>query len=136
MYVALTRARRRLYLTYAQSRMLHGQTRFHIASRFFQEVPEALMRRINRLRVQARPVPYFTGYGARTPVAAAAPPAAVVQSEPSSPWRIGMNVTHAKFGAGVIVNAEGRGAEARVQVNFRSVGLKWLMLGYAKLAPA
>ena len=136
MYVALTRARRRLYLTFAQSRMLHGQTRFHIASRFFQEIPENLLRRINRLRVQARPIPYFAGYNARTPVAAAAPPAPVVESEPSSPWRIGMNVTHAKFGAGVIVNAEGRGPEARVQVNFRSVGLKWLMLEYAKLAPA
>jgi DNA helicase-2/ATP-dependent DNA helicase PcrA len=52
------------------------------------------------------------------------------------PWRIGQSVTHPRFGAGVIVSAEGRGADARVQVNFRDSGLKWLMLEYAKLSPA
>ena len=52
------------------------------------------------------------------------------------PWRVGQSVVHPKFGAGVIVSAEGRGAEARVQVNFRNAGLKWLMLEYAKLIPA
>ena len=52
------------------------------------------------------------------------------------PWRVGQSVTHARFGAGVIVNAEGRGADARVQVNFKGSGLKWLMLEYAKLVPA
>jgi len=55
---------------------------------------------------------------------------------PDSPWRIGQSVVHATFGAGVIVSAEGRGADARVQVNFRNSGLKWLMLEYAKLIPA
>ncbi|MGE5524557.1 MAG: DNA helicase II [Rhodospirillaceae bacterium] len=134
MYVALTRARRRLYLTLAQSRMLHGQTRFHIASRFFQEIPETLLRRINRVRVQQRAVPYYTGYGQSAPVVEAAAPSAIM--EETTPWRVGQNVTHPKFGAGVIVNAEGRGAEARVQVNFRGAGLKWLMLEYANLAPA
>jgi DNA helicase-2/ATP-dependent DNA helicase PcrA len=134
MYVALTRARRRLYLTLAQSRMLHGQTRFHIASRFFQEIPENLLRRLNRMRVQQRTVPYYTGYGASAPVEEAAVPLAMLEA--SSPWRIGQSVTHPKFGSGVIVNSEGRGAEARVQVNFRGAGLKWLMLEYANLAPA
>jgi DNA helicase-2/ATP-dependent DNA helicase PcrA len=52
------------------------------------------------------------------------------------PWKIGQSVVHATFGAGVIVNAEGRGADARVQVNFRNGGLKWLMLEYAKLISA
>jgi DNA helicase-2/ATP-dependent DNA helicase PcrA len=56
--------------------------------------------------------------------------------EPDSPWRIGQNVVHPKFGAGVIVNAEGRGADARVQVNFRREGTKWLALAYAKLTAA
>jgi len=54
----------------------------------------------------------------------------------TSPWRIGQSVMHAKFGAGVIVSAEGRGAEARVQVNFREHGLKWLVLEFANLAAA
>ena len=124
MYVALTRARRRLYLSLAQSRMLHGQTRYNVASRFFHEIPEALLRRINT-RPRYRDV---GAYGTAAVI--------VDNTQPSMPWRIGQSVMHAKFGAGVIVSAEGRGAEARVQVNFRSTGLKWLMLDYAKLMPA
>ena len=54
----------------------------------------------------------------------------------ASGWRIGQNVMHSKFGTGVIVSAEGRGADARVQVNFRTSGMKWLALEYAKLVPA
>jgi DNA helicase-2/ATP-dependent DNA helicase PcrA len=132
MYVALTRARRRLYLTYTQSRMLHGQTRFNVPSRFFQEIPSDLMRKI---KSAARAAPRF--YGGGRGYAGAVPVQPGLQSSDSGiPWRIGQSVTHAKFGSGVIVSAEGRGADARVQVNFRDSGLKWLMLDYAKLAPA
>jgi DNA helicase-2/ATP-dependent DNA helicase PcrA len=126
MYVALTRARRRLYLSLAQSRMLHGQTRYNVASRFFHEIPEGLLRRIN-----ARP--RYQESSARNTTAISAPHASPLTPHASMPWRIGQSVSHAKFGTGVIVSAEGRGAEARVQVNFRSEGLKWLMLDYAKL---
>ncbi len=138
MYVALTRARRRLYLLLAQSRMLHGQTRYNVPSRFFQELPETLLSRVNHVR-QAQ------GYAhARQPSPAygnARAAARAVSAAPSAlprdfPWRIGQAVTHAKFGAGVIVNAEGGGADARVQVNFRDAGLKWLMLEYARLTAA
>ena len=140
MYVALTRARRRLYLSLAQSRMLHGQTRYNVPSRFFNELPEALLRRINaRPRYQA--TAGYTGSmgnagyagGVASPVA---PYASHLTSHASMPWRIGQSVLHAKFGTGVIVSAEGRGAEARVQVNFRGNGLKWLLLEYANLSPA
>jgi DNA helicase II / ATP-dependent DNA helicase PcrA len=136
MYVALTRARRRLYLSFAQSRMLHGQVRYGIASRFFHEIPEVLMRRVN-----ARPRPSDPG-SPRTGARAASPAAYRQPSPPNAlaasgiPWKIGQTVVHATFGAGVIVSAEGRGAEARVQVNFRNGGPKWLMLEYAKLIPA
>jgi DNA helicase-2/ATP-dependent DNA helicase PcrA len=139
MYVALTRARRRLYLSLAMSRLLHGQTRYGIPSRFFHEIPESLMRRI-------KPAPRARewgagnreqglGSGAGGPVPRS-PFSVPDSSVPDSPWRIGQSVVHATFGAGVIVNAEGRGPEARVQVNFRNGGLKWLMLEYAKLIPA
>ncbi|MDP3715044.1 MAG: 3'-5' exonuclease, partial [Burkholderiales bacterium] len=132
MYVALTRARRRLYLILAQSRMLHGQTRYNVPSRFFQELPEALLTRVNHVRqapIHARhPSPAYGARGAARPGAAS--PSAVPRD---FPWRIGQAVTHVKFGAGVIVSAEGGGADARVQVNFRDSGLKWLMLEYAKL---
>ncbi|MGA0023831.1 MAG: DNA helicase II [Burkholderiales bacterium] len=136
MYVALTRARRRLYLLLAQSRMLHGQTRYNVPSRFFQELPESLLQRINHTR-QA-PVHAFQGtpsYGAARTGTRGTSTAPAMQAQ-NSPWRIGQAVTHAKFGAGVIVSAEGGGADARVQVNFRDSGLKWLMLEYAKLTPA
>ncbi len=134
MYVALTRARRRLYLSFAQNRMLHGQTRYGIASRFFREIPENLMRRIN------------PGYGIRDSGFESGPRggrATIINSHPASrisqpdlPWKVGQSVVHATFGAGVIVSAEGRGPDARVQVNFRNGGLKWLALEYAKLIPA
>lgn len=133
MYVALTRARRRLYLTLAQSRMLHGQTRFSVASRFFQEIPPTLMR---KMKTAWRPAPAPSpSYGGGRTYAGALPTQPALQSA-DSPWRIGQNVVHPKFGAGVIVSAEGRGADARVQVKFRDAGVKWLMLEYARLAPA
>jgi DNA helicase-2/ATP-dependent DNA helicase PcrA len=134
MYVALTRARRRLYLTYAQSRMLHGQTRFNVASRFFQEIPQQLMRKIKGVSRPAQPS-YFGGRGYSGRVAVQ-PKVDMGSIESGLPWRIGQSVVHAKFGPGVIVSSEGRGADARVQINFRDSGLKWLMLEYANLEPA
>ena len=132
MYVAITRARRRLYLTHTQSRMLHGQTRYNVPSRFFQEIPAELMRKI---RGTARVAPGLYG-GGRTYAGGIPVQPAFHGGDSGIPWRIGQSVTHPKFGTGVIVSAEGRGADARVQVNFRDSGLKWLMLEYAKLAPA
>jgi DNA helicase-2/ATP-dependent DNA helicase PcrA len=133
MYVALTRARRRLYLSFAQSRLLHGQTRYGIPSRFFNEIPEALMRRVGA----GFRIPYP---GSRTGATRSAGLASPVTHHSSlalgAPWRVGQSVVHPTFGAGVIVSAEGRGLDARVQVNFRSGGLKWLVLEYAKLLPA
>jgi DNA helicase-2/ATP-dependent DNA helicase PcrA len=125
MYVAITRARRRLYLSYAQSRMLHGQTRYNVASRFLEELPEKLMKKLNA--APARP-------WAPAPFRASSPFSSPAAGDTG--WRVGQNVEHPKFGAGVIVNAEGRGADARVQVNFRNAGLKWLALEYAKLTAA
>jgi len=124
MYVAVTRARQRLYLSHAQSRMLHGQVRYGISSRFLDEIPEALLKRLN-----TRASPGRGGYG-ESPV-----PQAATSSEQknSMPWKIGQAVAHSKFGQGVVVNYEGNANDMRVQVNFGSEGMKWLMLEYAKL---
>ena len=128
MYVAVTRARKRLYLSYAQTRMLHGQTRYSLPSLFLEELPEDLLHKINRAPAH--------GYNAPTAPARAASESPLSGQTSANGLRIGQNVQHAKFGLGVIVSAEGRGAEARVQVNFGAHGMKWLALEYAKLAPA
>jgi DNA helicase-2/ATP-dependent DNA helicase PcrA len=135
MYVALTRARRRLYLSFAQSRMLHGQTRYNIPSRFLQEIPDGLLRWLQPLQKAAS--------GHRASASSGFSPRPSMRIQESGPrdsaaarWRVGQNVVHAKFGAGVILNCEGSGADARVEVKFGRAGSKWLLLEYAKLAPA
>jgi len=126
-YVAITRARRRLYLTHAQSRMLHGQLRYNIASRFLDELPDGLVRWLSPTR---RGVP--PPQDGETEIGATRGEA--MEERPG--WRIGQSVKHARFGLGIIIDAEGRGNDARVQVNFREAGVKWLALEYAKLQPA
>lgn len=122
MYVAVTRARQRLYLSCAQTRMLHGQTRYCTPSGFLEEIPEALLRKLNKAPVTEFRGGLGGGGGGADPVPGG--------------LRIGQTVQHARFGVGVILATEGRGAEARVQVNFGGgVGLKWLALEYAKLTP-
>ncbi len=129
MYVAITRARRRLYVSFAQSRMLHGQTRYNIRSRFLLELPPALLKPVGFSL--ARRDAMHAGSGGR-----GSGDFAGIDVPPASPWRVGQSVMHPKFGRGVIVGAEGRGADARVQVNFQSSGMKWLALEYAKLTAA
>lgn len=126
MYVAVTRARQRLYISYAQSRMLHGQVRYGIPSRFLDEIPEELMKRLNEKPVAKSGQDYN------------AMPNVMSQHQSGSqkqamPWKIGQSVAHAKFGQGVVVSYEGNANDMRVQVNFGREGMKWLALEYAKL---
>jgi DNA helicase II / ATP-dependent DNA helicase PcrA len=121
MYVAVTRARQRLYLSMAQSRLLHGQFRPGIPSRFLDEIPEEITLRLNK----KTPNPIGTRSGSNH---AQAP----LQSN-QYPWKIGQSVVHPKFGTGVIVSYEGNRDDMRVQVNFGREGLKWLALEYARL---
>src|SRR5690606_12487194 len=119
-------ARRRLYLTFAQTRMLHGQTRYHIASRFLDEIPKELVQWMSPQRRRSIDLDGSEWGSAALPMPSGrTPPAA---APPARSWRIGQSVRHAKFGLGVIIDAEGRGHDARVQVNFRDAGLKWLAL--------
>ncbi|HNQ58625.1 MAG: UvrD-helicase domain-containing protein [Burkholderiales bacterium] len=141
MYVAVTRARKRLYVSHAQTRMLHGQTRYNLPSRFFDEIPEELLKWLTpKLARGHAAVPGRLTFSAPgRPAWAAPPPAAVMRrtaEKEAGGFRIGQNVQHAKFGQGVIVNAEGAGSDARVQVNFGREGVKWLALSVAKLTPA
>ncbi|HMJ50335.1 MAG TPA: UvrD-helicase domain-containing protein, partial [Burkholderiales bacterium] len=108
MYVALTRARRRLYLSFSQERMLHGQTRYGIASRFLGEIPIELIKPGNCSLSNETSEPLD---GDLNPAHLETTPPSF-NTEAWSAWRVGQNVLHPKFGAGVIVNAEGRGSDA------------------------
>ena len=133
LYVAITRARRRLYLTFAQSRMLHGQTHYGLASSFLKELPEGLLHWLTP-RFSARKT--FQAGSDETAAYArafASVPREKAPPAPSSLWRIGQRVFHQKFGEGVVTDSEGSGNDGRVQVNFKRAGSKWLALEYAKL---
>jgi DNA helicase II / ATP-dependent DNA helicase PcrA len=119
-YVGMTRAMKTLYVTHAEQRRLHGVDAYAQASRFVREIPEELIEEV-RPRVQvSRPIAVGRFRA----------------EEPAAPgMRLGGRVRHGKFGDGVILNVEGNGAHARVQVNFERQGTKWLMVQYANLEP-
>lgn len=130
MYVAVTRARQRLYLSHAQSRMLHGQVRYGIPSRFLDEIPEELLKRLN-----SKPVAKSGSNRDYNELPAMMSKQQSSNQKNAMPWKIGQQVAHAKFGNGVVVSYEGNANDMRVQVNFGREGLKWLALEFAKLNP-
>ncbi len=152
MYVAITRARQRLYLTFSQTRLLHGQTRYNVRSRWFDELPEQALKWLT-----PRTAAFGSGYAmayqqawargsglgsivgaGRIDNPARSAGAARPTSQGSGPGtllRVGQGVFHNKFGEGVVVTLEGSGADARAQVNFGRHGMKWLALSVAKLTP-
>jgi len=135
MYVAMTRARERLYLSLAQSRMLHGQTRYSLRSRFLEEIPDAHLKWLTpKAHSQARaPLDSF----GRQPTGRIAPRAPRSASHGITVgvqhFRIGQGVRHARFGEGTIINLAGNGQDAQAEIQFREVGPKTLALGVAKL---
>lgn len=143
MYVAITRARRRLYMSFTQQRMLHGQTRFNMKSRFFDELPEESLKWLSP-RVQTN---WFAGRksttawddanfregGVDNQIAKQITQKSTSALGNGTGWRIGETVSHARFGEGVIVNIEGGAGSARAQINFGAAGMKVLDLSVAKL---
>jgi len=120
-YVGITRAMQSLYITHAEQRRLHGSDSYSLPSRFIREIPDECIEEI-RPKVQvSRPL----RSPERRPAARAA--------EPETGIRLGQHVRHGKFGEGVVLNCEGQGAHARVEVNFETAGTKWLVLSYANL---
>ncbi|KJK25842.1 DNA helicase [Burkholderiaceae bacterium 16] len=156
MYVAITRARERLYLSLAQSRVLHGQMRYHVRSRFFEELPDASLKWL---------MPPAQAYGGGTqqrrqqseggwgrdwfkraedvPYSGTQPTGGMdtgngyadAKRQAGAGLRIGQSVFHNKFGEGVITGLEGEGEGARANINFKRHGAKWLVLSVAKLDP-
>jgi DNA helicase II / ATP-dependent DNA helicase PcrA len=131
MYVAITRAKKRLYMSFSQTRMLHGQTRYNMKSRFFDELPDAALKWLSP-KVQ----PHWGGH--KKSAWDDAPETGanhIAQSfdRKDLGWRIGETVAHQKFGEGVIVNLEGSGTNTRAHINFGRHGMKLLDLNIAKL---
>lgn len=126
-YVGITRAMRQLYFTCAETRRLYGSETYNKVSRFVREIPAQLLQEVRMNNSVSRP--YQSNHQ--------------VQSSsmfngaeiPETAFKLGQLVQHPIFGEGVILNFEGSGAQARVQVNFANDGIKWLMVAYAKLQP-
>jgi DNA helicase II / ATP-dependent DNA helicase PcrA len=144
MYVAITRARERLYFSLAQSRMLHGQTRYAMRSRFLAEIPEEHLKWLTPKEGLGDSEPRWKSSGAsgfdpyarqgassRTPVAARTSSSGVTVG--NQQFRVGQGVRHARFGEGTIFGLSGSGLDAQAQIQFRDVGTKTLALGVAKL---
>lgn len=122
-YVGITRARQQLILTCAERRRLHGTDRYNIPSQFLGEIPDALLQEI-RPRVPQAERAYHSAPRATAQAGSIAA---------AAPLRLGARVLHGKFGEGVVINYEGAGSSARVEVRFDDAGSKWLVLAYAKL---
>ncbi|VWD07798.1 UvrD-helicase domain-containing protein [Burkholderia contaminans] len=151
MYVAITRAKERLYLSFAQSRMLHGQTRYNVRSRFFDELPEHVLKWLtpkveagSRWGGRSDNAGYGRDWFARPgggsreqivdpAVSAPLPAFADKQRAADAGFRVGQQVFHTKFGEGTVTALEGNGTDAKAQVKFKRHGEKWLALAVAKL---
>ncbi|HLX01273.1 MAG TPA: UvrD-helicase domain-containing protein [Trinickia sp.] len=150
MYVAITRAKERLYLSFAQSRLLHGQTRYNIRSRFFDELPQETLKWLTpKVEAGARwggrsdnagwGRDWFSrpdrqeGYSGGALEQAPLPAFANTQRAADTGFKVGQAVFHTKFGEGTVTALEGSGADARAQVRFKRHGEKWLALAVAKL---
>ncbi|MGB1615068.1 MAG: DNA helicase II [Pseudomonadales bacterium] len=123
-YVGLTRAMQKLHLTYAEARRLNGSDHYNRASRFVQEIPNTFVEEVRAHESIVRPA-YETSHTVKR----------VSSAVEGTSFELGQKVGHAKFGEGVILNYEGQGQQARVQVKFEQAGTKWLMLSFAKLQP-
>ncbi len=121
-YVGITRAMQQLVITWAETRRLYGSETFNKVSRFVREIPSELIREVRLGNQVSRP------FGPRHNMFQA-------EASESTGFALGQRVLHSLFGEGVVLNYEGQGAQARIQVNFDGEGSKWLMVAYAKLEP-
>ncbi len=123
-YVGITRAMQKLVISYAETRRLYGSETYNKVSRFVREIPAPLIQEVRLSNSVSRPMSNSSMSGSSLFAGSAVP---------ETPFSLGQRVSHSLFGEGTILNFEGAGAQARVQVNFESEGSKWLMLAYAKL---
>ncbi len=126
-YVGITRAMQKLFVTYAESRRLHGQDNYNRPSRFIREIPDHLIQEVRLNATVSRPITSRAGSGLFDQ--------ADTQAASDTGLALGQRVLHQKFGEGTVISFEGSGPKARVQVNFDFEGNKWLVAGFANLQP-
>ena len=119
-YVGITRARKQLYLSHAESRRLYGTETYPSPSRFIKEIPVEIT---NEIRIQGNATAVQVGKQWD-------------DEDETGEFYLGQRVSHAKFGEGIVLNYEGQGPNARIQINFKDVGSKWLVVSYANLQEA
>lgn len=132
-YVGITRAMQQLYLTYAESRRMHGQENYNRPSRFIREIPDELQEEVRLNASISRPV--MAGKFQPKKSSLFDSPSLANADVPDTGLALGQRVEHPKFGEGTVLNFEGSGPKARVQVHFDDEGSKWLVVGFAKLQP-
>ena len=123
-YVGISRAMKQLYITYAESRRINGSETYNRVSRFVSEIPQELVQEVRLNTVVTKPAFSQKRKGFKSDV-----------EVEGTNLKLGQRVVHPKFGEGVVLNYEGEGKQARVQVNFDAEGSKWLMMAYANLQP-
>ncbi len=124
-YVGMTRAMEKLYLTHAESRRLYGQEKYHSPSRFIRELPDECLDEVRMKSQVTAPAQMNSRFSSSMSHAAFE----------STGFNLGQRVLHQKFGEGTVLNYEGTGPQARIQVNFDDLGTKWLVTAYARLQP-
>lgn len=129
-YVGITRAMEKLYISYAETRRLYGNETFNAVSRFVKEIPEECIEEVRLKAAVSRPVSFQRNSAPATQKSTRQP---MYDTGEGTGFRLGQRVRHAMFGEGVILQFEGSGPNAVIQVNFKETGSKRLVMQYAKL---
>lgn len=128
-YVAMTRAMKKLFITHAEYRRLFGESKPHNVSRFLREIPEDTLEEVRMRANVSRPVVNQPGSRAQIRTTTSGH----LETNQGKTYRVGDQVNHQKFGDGTVINYEGAGDMARLQVRFADTGTKWLVAAYANL---
>jgi DNA helicase-2/ATP-dependent DNA helicase PcrA len=131
-YVGMTRARRRLFLSYALVRTLYGNTQYQVVSRFIQEIPTVLLSGMEKTDTGPT-ASAESSFGSRRPYGVAAATSPQEQRTGTVTYRPGEKVVHRKWGQGTIITVEGEGQESRIRVAFPGLGIKELLVDLAPL---
>ncbi len=133
-YVGMTRAKQKLFLTYAETRRMYGRDNYHTVSRFILEIPAELIHEVRPKMQISRPLSYQSPSGNTSSLPKATNKMA--QANQDTGFKLGQRVRHTKFGEGIILNFEGQGDATQIQVQFAKAGTKWLVASFARLEAA